>query len=214
MSRRTRTRIGAAVLTLVAAMSLVFVSAGAANASHEERSLQLTRVDGSPVGTLFTDWVMVPGDKVSTTLLAHRTGAGESSLLITLGDSDHGTKRPATPVEEDVIITAEANGLEIHSSAATLMKSDAALDLGRSSEPVVPITVTFELPFSSSNATSSSRWTLWLWSWPLTFRCPPRNRQLQRRRQRQRQLSTHRPLTVSRRYFRSSPTPEHPFVRS
>jgi hypothetical protein len=153
MSRRTRTRIGAAVLTLVAAVSLVFVSAGAANASHEERSLQLTRVDGSPVGTLFTDWVMVPGDKVSTTLLAHRTGAGESSLLITLGDSDHGTKRPATPVEEDVIITAEANGLEIHSSAATLMRSDAALDLGRSSDPVVPITVTFELPFSSSNAT-------------------------------------------------------------
>jgi LPXTG-motif cell wall-anchored protein len=153
MIRSSFARIGGAFLALGAATALVFVGTSAAHAEHEDRKLHLTRVDGSPIGTLFDDWLMVPGDKVSTTVLAHRTGDGESSLLITLNDSEDGERRPASAVEKDVTITAEANGHEIRASAAELMKTDGMLDLGRSADPVVPIDITFELPFSSTNAT-------------------------------------------------------------
>ena len=161
MRRTMLARGTAALAATVGIAALVFVSSTGAHAEHESRALHITRVDGSPVGTLFTDWVMVPGDKVSTTVLARRTGHGASSLLITLGDLDNHRDSPArTAVEEDVVITATANGRQLQSSAAALMKGDIALDLGRSEDPVVPIDVTFELPFSSDNATQQQNLNL------------------------------------------------------
>lgn len=160
--RRTILARGAAALVATAGIAtLVFVGSTGAHAEHESRALHITRVDGSPVGTLFTDWVMVPGDKVSTTVLARRTGHGASSLLITLGDLDS-NRDPAsrTAVEEDVVITATANGRQLQSSAAALMKGDVALDLGRSEDRLVPIDVTFELPFSSDNPTQQQNLNL------------------------------------------------------
>ena len=153
MNSRILTRIGAGVLAAVAAVALSLAGASVASADTADRTLSLTRVDGSPIGTLFSDWTMVPGDIVSTTVVAHRTGGGVSSLLITLGDDSAGTSRAATAVEDDVVITVASNGVEHSSSAAELMRGDTMFDLGRSSVASVPITVTFELPFSSGNAT-------------------------------------------------------------
>lgn len=150
-------------VTLVAAFAAAIVMVGAptmAHAAPDDRELRITRVDGSPVGTLFTDWVMVPGDKVSTTVVAHRMGGGESSLLLTLGDLSGVRGGRVTPIDEDVLISAKARGVEVQSSAAALMRGDATLDLGRSADPVVPIDVTFELPFSSSNATQQQVFNL------------------------------------------------------
>ncbi|GHD45016.1 hypothetical protein D9V29_02585 [Mycetocola manganoxydans] len=147
------TRIGAGLLASAAALALTLGGASVATADTGERSLSITRTDGSPVGTLFTDWTMVPGDKVSTTVLAHRTGGGESSLMITLGNNRSDREATPTPVEEDVVITVASNGIELASSAAALMHGDVMLDLGRSAAATVPIDVTFELPFASSNAT-------------------------------------------------------------
>ena len=161
MRRTILARGVAALVASVGVATVLFVGSTGAHAEHENRALHITRVDGSPVGTLFTDWVMVPGDKVSTTVLARRTGHGASSLLITLGDlDDNRDKKSRTAVEEDVVITATANGRKLQSSAADLMKGDVALDLGRSEDPVVPIDVTFELPFSSDNATQQQKLNL------------------------------------------------------
>ena len=153
MTARILTRVGAGLLATAAAVALTFAGASAATAETTERTLSITRADGTPVGTLFTDWTMVPGDRVSTTLVAHRTGGGESSLLITLGDNQANPDATPTAVEDDVVITVGSNGSEHSSSAAALMKGDVILDLGRSAAATVPIDVTFELPFTSGNAT-------------------------------------------------------------
>ncbi|GGE92660.1 hypothetical protein [Mycetocola zhadangensis] len=146
-------RIGAALAVATVATTLAFAGATAAHAEPEERTLHLTRVDGSPVGNLFTDLVIVPGDTLRTTVVAHRTGPGESSLLITLANPADDSDALPTPIEDDVVITASVNGLELKSSAAALMRGDAVLDLGRSSAANVPIDISLELPFASSNAT-------------------------------------------------------------
>ena len=153
MSIRILTRVGAGLVALTAATVLTFAGATAASADTDERTLSLTRQDGSPIGTLFSDWTMVPGDVVSTTVVAHRTGGGVSTLLITLADPEAGSARASTAVENDVVITVASNGTEYSSSAAALMRGDAVFDLGRSSLASVPIDITFELPFSSGNDT-------------------------------------------------------------
>lgn len=154
LTRHTLARIAAALIA-IATVSILGLAAAtpAAYAEHEDRALHLTRMDGSPVGTLFSDWIMVPGDKVSTTVIAHRTGQGESSLLITLGTWSDAAHTTPTAVEEDVLISIRANGSELTSTASALMTGAAVFDLGRSAASSVPIEVTFELPFSSGNAT-------------------------------------------------------------
>lgn len=153
-ARRHLTRIAAALLaTAVVTILGLAATAPAAYAEHEDRALHLTRIDGSPVGTLFTDWVMVPGDKVTTTVVARRTGQGESSLLISLADSEGSAHTAPTAVEEDVLISIRTNGIELTSTASALKTGGAVFDLGRSAASSVPIDVTFELPFSSENAT-------------------------------------------------------------
>lgn len=156
MSTRIRTRLaraaaGAIGVALVAALALA--GATSASADTEERSLALTREDGSPIGTLFSDWTMVPGDVVTTTVVAHRAGGGVSSLLITLGDDANQRGAGPTSVQKDVVITVSGNGTEFRSTAAELLGGDVIFDLGRSSVASVPIDVTFELPFSSGNET-------------------------------------------------------------
>ena len=154
MTSRTLRRlshIALASIGLVVAAGIALSGATVATADTADRTLSLTREDGSPIGTLFTDWTMVPGDIVHTTVVAHRTGGGESSLMITLGDAVDGGKAAPRAVERDVLITVAANGLERTSSAADLMHADVIFDLGRSSAASVPIDVTFELPFSSGN---------------------------------------------------------------
>lgn len=153
MSTRILTRIGAAVVAIAAVVALAVAGTATASADTDERTLSLTRQDGSPIGTLFSDWTMVPGDVVNTTVVAHRTGGGESTLLITLADPGAGTVGPSTAVENDVVITVASNGTEFRSSAAALMRGDVVFDLGRSGLSSVPIDVTFELPFSSGNET-------------------------------------------------------------
>ena len=154
MNARTLTRIAAAgAVGLAFVVGLIFAGATSASADTDERNLSLTRLDGSPIGTLFTDWTMVPGDVVRTTVVAHRTGGDESSLLITLGNSSGDRGAASTAVEEDVVITIASNGSEYISSAAASMKGDVVFDLGRSSAEAVPIDVTFELPYSSGNDT-------------------------------------------------------------
>ncbi|MET1051388.1 MAG: hypothetical protein ABWX65_01995, partial [Mycetocola sp.] len=113
---------------------------------------------GSPIGTLFSDWTMVPGDVVHTTVVAHRTGGGESNLMITLGDGDgvdsvDAVKLVTGPkvVEQDVLITIAGNGFVRTATAAELKRADVVFDLGRSAKADVPIDVTFELAFSSGN---------------------------------------------------------------
>lgn len=147
----TRIGTGLAATVLVCAMSLA--GASGAMADTTERSLSITRLDGSPVGTLFSDWTMVPGDRVTTTVVAHRTGGGASNLLVTLGDNQSDLKTGPNPVEDDVVITVASNGKKLSSSAAALIHDDVLLDLGSSAAERVPIDVTFELPFSSGNAT-------------------------------------------------------------
>ena len=150
---RTILRIFAASVAVLGLGTLLAITAAPlAHAEHEDRALHVTRIDGSPVGTLFSDWVMVPGDKVSTTVVAHRTGPGESSLLITLGNESTGHLTP-TAVEDDVLISIRTNGIELTSTASALKTGATIFDLGRSAAPSVPIEVTFELPFSSGNDT-------------------------------------------------------------
>ena len=151
MSRLARAAAGAIGVALVAA--LAFSGAASAAADTEERALAVTREDGSPIGTLFSDWTMVPGDIVTTRVVAHRTGGGVSSLLITLGDDSTDQRATPTPVQKDVVITVAGNGTTFRSTAAELLRGDVIFDLGRSSIASVPIDVTFELPFSSGNAT-------------------------------------------------------------
>ncbi|MCP2031445.1 hypothetical protein L1277_001536 [Okibacterium sp. HSC-33S16] len=147
-----------AVLTIVV---VVVASPTPASAEHRERTLHMTRVDGAPIGALFDDWVMVPGDKASTTVVANRTGGGVSSLAITLGNGNtRAASAAALPIEENLLITAEVNGLVFRSSAASLMQGDAVFDLGRSTDPAVPIDVTFELPFESGNNTQQQPFDL------------------------------------------------------
>ncbi|MFU8946714.1 LPXTG cell wall anchor domain-containing protein [Mycetocola zhadangensis] len=159
MTRRVAPQAALGIAALVGTLASV-VGISPAYAEHDDRALHITRVDGSPVGTLFTDWVMVPGDTIKATVVAHRTGHGASSLLITLGDRSNQHHARPTPVEQDIIVTAEANGVQIRASAAALMLGDASLDLGRSSDPIVPIDVSFELPFSSANATQLQMFNL------------------------------------------------------
>lgn len=146
-------RVAAALVATAVVTMFGLALAPAAHAEHDERALHITRVDGSPVGTLFTDWTMVPGDKVSTTVVAHRTGEGGSSLFITLGDTSDTRRTTPTAVEEDVLISIRTNGIELTSTASALMTGGAVFDLGRSAAPSIPIDITFELPFSSENAT-------------------------------------------------------------
>ncbi|MBG6238785.1 hypothetical protein IWX78_001757 [Mycetocola sp. CAN_C7] len=154
---RRISRLGKASVGVAVAAVIAFSGASSAAAdpidSDTDRTLSLTRADGSPIGTLFSDWTMVPGDIVHTTVVAHRTGGGESSLMITLGDGDEQRTSGPTAVERDVLITVAGNGIEVTSSAADLKHTDAVFDLGRSSAASVPIDVTFELPFSSGNGT-------------------------------------------------------------
>lgn len=150
MSFRPLPIISAGIVAVLAAVAFALAAASPVSADTGERTLNLTRQDGSPIGTLFEDWTMVPGDVVSTTVVAHRAGGGASSLLITLGDDADATP---TPVEEDVVITVAANGVEHSASASALSRGEVVFDLGRSSAAVVPIDVTFELPFSSGNDT-------------------------------------------------------------
>ncbi len=154
MNRVLLSRIATCSVALAAVTGLSLAGASAAWADIDERSLSLTRQDGSPIGTLFTDWTMVPGDNVSTTVIAHREGGGSSTLLVTLGGGSPGDST-STLVEEEVVITIVANGTEYVSSAADLMRGDMVVDLGRSSLTHVPIDVSFELPFDSANESQS-----------------------------------------------------------
>ncbi|WP_162925007.1 hypothetical protein [Mycetocola zhujimingii] len=152
-SERARARVVAGLVVVAMATLFALSEAAPGYAENEDRTIHLSRLDGGTVDPLFDDWVMVPGDKVSTTVIAHRSGQDDSTLFITLAALSGGIVLPPTAVEEDVLISIHTIGADFTATASELMTGGAVFDLGRSAPTDVPIEVTLELPFSSSNST-------------------------------------------------------------
>ena len=147
---RLATRMMAATaVALAAAFSIVGPTAPAI-AVTSERTLSLTRADGSPVGQLFDPVVMVPGDTVTTTVYAHRTGGGSSDLTVTLS-GEGGSGAEPNAFERDAVVTVETQGIRRSATVADLISGREVIELGRSAVETLPIEVSLTLPFSSAD---------------------------------------------------------------
>ncbi|WP_187977279.1 hypothetical protein [Mycetocola sp. JXN-3] len=133
----------------VLAAALIVALPGAAFASPEDRSIELTGSGQGELGDMFGSQILIPGSKISADFNVVRRGGGVSTLSLALfADMD-----PRGPLGLSARVSVRTPTAQENAVLGDLLREGSVMDLGTGADQVTPVHLEIALPGESGNGT-------------------------------------------------------------